>query len=71
MKDIAEQIFLAGVDAVLPEKLIRSQVKLSGDFCIWRSGNSRYPVSDRYISWQPEKRPPQWPARWSGSWATE
>jgi len=32
MKDIAEQIFLAGVDAVLPEKLIRSQVKLSGNF---------------------------------------
>ena len=51
-----------GVDAV-PEKLIRSQVKLSGNFCIG-GGNSRYPACDRYIL-QPEKRPPQW-LRWSG-----
>ncbi len=31
MRKIAEEIFLAGVESVLPEKLIRSQVKLSGD----------------------------------------
>lgn len=31
MRKIAEEIFLAGVESILPEKLIQSQVKLSGD----------------------------------------
>lgn len=31
MKKIAEQIFLAGVESVLPAKLIQSRMKLSGD----------------------------------------
>ncbi len=31
MKKIIEQIFLAGIEGVLPEKLIQSQMRLSGD----------------------------------------
>lgn len=31
LREKAEQIFLAGVEGVLPDKLIRSQIKLSGD----------------------------------------
>ncbi|MDD2611886.1 MAG: DUF4147 domain-containing protein, partial [Bacteroidales bacterium] len=29
MKTVAEQIFLSGVESVLPDKLIRSQVRLT------------------------------------------
>lgn len=43
MKKIAEQIFLAGVNGVLPEKLMQSQVKLSGD--LLQVAEKRFPLS--------------------------
>lgn len=43
MKKIAEQIFLAGVNSVLPKKLMQSQVKLSGD--LLQVAEKRFPLS--------------------------
>lgn len=43
MKKIAEQIFLAGVNGVLPEKLMQSQVKLSGD--LLQIAEKKFPLS--------------------------
>lgn len=43
MKKITEQIFLAGVNGVLPEKLMQSQVKLSGD--LLQVAEKRFPLS--------------------------
>ncbi len=43
MKKIAEQIFLAGVAGVLPEELMQSQVKLSGD--LLQIAEKRFPLS--------------------------
>ena len=43
MKKIAELIFFAGVNGVLPEKLMQSQVKLSGD--LLQVAEKRFPLS--------------------------
>lgn len=43
MRKIAEEIFLAGVESVLPEKLIQSQVKLSGD--VLQIAEKKFPLS--------------------------
>lgn len=42
-KTVAEQIFLSGVESVLPDKLIRSQVKLTDNWMLCVLGN-RFPL---------------------------
>jgi len=57
MRKKAEEIFLAGVESVLPEKLIQTRIKRRMMVLQLPVNHTRYPDSGIFTFWQPEKQP--------------